>query len=295
MSILIDAGSRVLVQGITGFQGTMDSSYCLAYGTRIVCGVTPGRGGEEVHGIPVFNTVASALAAHPADVSVLYVPGAGLNDAAAEALEGGIRVLVATAENVPRHDAAALVAAARAAGARLIGPNSNGAISPGACKLAGIGGDRAGEIYAPGRVGVVSRSGGMSAEISWTLKRAGLGVSTCISMGGDAITGLRMVEYLRLFEEDPTTDAMIVFGEPGSSNEQEVAAALVRGEIRKPLVAMIAGRFQERYPKGMSFGHVSAMITEPGDSASEKQRILAEAGARVVRSLDEIPKALAAR
>ena len=193
------------------------------------------------------------------------------------------------AENVPRHDAAAAVAAARAAEARIVGFNTNGVISPGRSKLGGIGGDRAGEIYAPGRIGVCSRSGGMSAEICWMLSRAGLGASTCVSMGGDPIVGMRMVEVLEMFEADAETDACIIFGEPGGTHELEVAEALRAGRLKKPVVALIAGQFQENYPAGASFGHFAAVIRGENDSASAKRRLLAAAGARVASSLEEIP------
>jgi len=292
MSILIDAQSRVLVQGATGAQARFDIRYCLEYGTRIVAGVTPGRGGETVEGVPVFNTVAAAVAATGANASAVYVPARGVKDAVMEAVEGGIRVLACFAENVPRHDAAAAVAAVRNAGAHMAGFNTNGLISPGRCKLGGIGGDRAGQIYAPGRIGVCSRSGGMSAEICWTLSRAGLGASTCISMGGDPIVGMRMVEVLRLFEADGETGACVIFGEPGGTHELEVAEALRAGEIRKPVVALIAGEFQERYPAGVSFGHFAAVIKGENDSASAKRRILSGAGARVAASLEAIPQLL---
>lgn len=292
MSILIDADTRVLVQGATGAQARFDIRYCLDYGTRIVAGVTPGRGGEMVEGVPVFNTVAAAVRATGANASAVYVPARGVKDAVMEAVEGGIRVLACFAENVPRHDAAAAVAAARAAGACMAGFNTNGMISPGRCKLGGIGGDRAAELYAPGRIGVCSRSGGMSAEISWTLSRAGMGASSCISMGGDPIVGMRMVEVLKLFEADPETDACVIFGEPGGTHELEVAEALRAGEIRKPVVALIAGQFQERYPAGVSFGHFAAVIKGENDSASAKRKILAAAGARVAASLEEIPQLL---
>jgi len=292
MSILIGTATRVLVQGATGAQARFDIRYCLDYGTRIVAGVTPGRGGEMVEGVPVFNTVASALAATGADASAVYVPARGVKDAVMEAVEAGIRVLACFAENVPRHDAAAAVAAARSAGAHMAGFNTNGVISPGRCKLGGIGGDRAAQIYAPGRIGVCSRSGGMSAEICWMLSRAGMGASTCVSMGGDPIVGMRMVEVLKLFEADPETDACVIFGEPGGTHEIEVAAALRSGELRKPVVALIAGQFQERYPAGVSFGHFAAVIKGENDSASAKRRILAAAGARVATSLEEIPQLL---
>ena len=288
MSILVNSRTRVLVQGITGFQGRMDTEFSLAYGTKIVCGVTPGRAGEVVHGVPTFNTVRSALASHPANASILYVPAPALRDAALEAMEAGISLLVATTENVPRHDAAFIVGEARKRGVRIVGFNTNGIITPGECKLAGIGGDKPEQIYSPGRIGVCSRSGGMSAEISWTLKKAGLGVSTCVSMGGDPITGLMMADYLRLFEADPETDAMVIFGEPGSAHEQGVAKAIDDGEIRKPVFALIAGAFQENYARGVSFGHVAAMIADEADTATAKRQMLAKAGVTVVNGLDEL-------
>jgi succinyl-CoA synthetase alpha subunit len=292
MSILIDGATRVIVQGITGAQGRFDVRYSLRYGTRIVGGVTPGRGGEDVEGVPVFDTVREAVERVGADAAAIYVPARAVKDAVVEAVEAGIGVLLATTENVPRHDASIAVAAAREAGALLVGFNSNGLISPGKSKLGGIGGDRPDEIYRPGRIGVCSRSGGMSAEICATLAAAGLGVSTCVSLGGDPIVGMRMAECLRLFEEDPETEACVLFGEPGSEHEQGVALALKRGELKKPVVALIAGRFQEAYPAGVSFGHVAAMIRTKGDSASAKEALLREAGASVAQTLEEIPSLL---
>lgn len=292
MSILIDKETRVVVQGATGGQARFDIRYCLDYGTRIVAGVTPGRGGESVEGVPVFNTVAAAVAATGANASAVYVPARGVKDAVFEAVDAGIRVLACFAENVPRHDAAAAVAAVRGAGARMAGFNTNGLISPGRCKLGGIGGDRANQIYAPGRIGVCSRSGGMSAEICAALSRAGLGASTCVSMGGDPIVGMRMAEVLALFEADPETEACVIFGEPGGSHEIEVADAIKAGKLKKPVVALIAGQFQENYPAGVSFGHFAAVIQGENDSASAKRKLLADAGARVAASLEGIPELL---
>jgi succinyl-CoA synthetase alpha subunit len=289
MSILVDGNTRVVVQGITGTQGRFDTRYCLDYGTKVVAGVTPGRGGTTIEGVPVFDTMSEAVAATGADASVIYVPARGVKEAVLEAVEAGVKVILATAENVPRHDAAYAVAVARAAGVYLIGFNTNGVISPGKCKLGGIGGDRAGEVYVPGRIGVCSRSGGMSAELSLTLLQAGIGTSTCVSLGGDPITGMRMAECLALFEADDETDACVIFGEPGTDHEGTVASALKRGDITKPVVALIAGRFQELYPKGVSFGHVAAMINRDDESASAKRTMLAEAGARVANGLDDIP------
>lgn len=295
MSILIDARTRVLVQGITGSQGRYDTELALAYGVKIVAGVTPGRGGEAVLGVPVFDTVARAVAATGADAAVLYVPRDGIRDAVIEAAEGGIKVMLATTENVPRHDAVLAVAAARQAGAWLVGFNSNGVISPGKCKLGGIGGDEPDGLYPPGRIGIVSRSGGMSAEIARAMKTAGRGVSTAVSMGGDRTTGRSMREYLDLFEADPETDAMVIYGEPGTQAEAEVAAALRAGAFKKPVVALIAGRFQESYPRGISFGHTAAVIDDDSDSATAKRHLLAAAGAEVVAALEEIGGALQRR
>ena len=292
MSILIGSDSRVVVQGATGAQARFDIRYCLEYGTRIVAGVTPGRGGDSVEGVPVFNTVAAAVAATGANASAVYVPARAVKDAVFEAVDAGIRVMACFAENVPRHDAAAAVAAARNAGARMAGFNTNGLISPGRCKLGGIGGDRAREIYAPGRIGVCSRSGGMSAEICAALSHAGLGASTCVSMGGDPIVGMRMVELLELFEADPETDACVIFGEPGGAHEIEVANGIKEGKVKKRVVALIAGQFQENYPAGVSFGHFAAVIKGENDSASAKRKLLAAAGARVAASLEEIPELL---
>lgn len=294
MSILIDAGTRVLVQAITGAQARTDTKHCLDYGTRIVGGVTPGRGGEEVHGVPVFDTVRQAMDQVGADASVIYAPPSRARAAALEALAAGVKLLVVIAEYVPRHDVFDMVAAARRAGARLVGCNTNGLISPGRCKLGGIGGAAPGDVYEPGRIGVCSRSGGMSAELALALRAGGFGVSSCVSMGGDAVTGLRMADYAQLYEQDAGTDAIVLFGEPGTRNEQGVAELVRSGRVRKPVVALVAGEFQERYPSGMSFGHAAAMVTDPDSSASAKRRLLQAAGVHVARTLEEIPLLLRA-
>ena len=292
MSIIIDHTTRVVVQGLTGSQGRFDTKHCIDYGTKIVAGVTPGRGGEDVGGIPVYNTVEAAVRDSGATASVIYVPASGIKNAVLEAVDAGIKVIVALTENVPRHDAALSVAATKAAGAWLIGFNTNGIISPNKSKLGGIGGDRAEKLYKPGRIGICSRSGGMSAELSTALSAGGYGVSSCISMGGDPITGNGMVEYARAFEQDQETDAMLFYGEPGSNNEQDLAAALRNGEFSKPIIALVAGVFQEKYPRGLSFGHVAAMIRSPEDSASAKQKILSDSGAMIAQRLGQIPQLL---
>jgi len=289
MSILIDESTRVIVQGITGATARADTERCLRSGTKVVAGVSPGRGGEEVHGVPVYDTVSAALTEHPATATAIYVPPQAARDAVTEALDGGLKLLLVTAEYVPIHDVLIMTAAARAAGALLVGCNTNGIISAGKSRIGGIGGINPDELYPRGTVGICSRSGGMSAEIALALTAGGLGVSTCVSMGGDSVTGLRMVEYALMFEADPETRALVVFGEPGTSNEQELATAVATGKIKKPVVALIAGSFQENYPSGISFGHAAAMISKPGESASAKRALLAEAGVHVCGVLEKIP------
>lgn len=292
MSILIDESTRTIVQGITGAQARFDAEWCLQYGTQIVAGVTPGRAGEMVHGIPVFDTVARAVAGRQVNASVVYVPGAMVKPAVLEAIEAGIGLILVTAEYVPLHDVVHITAAARHANVHLIGCNTNGVISPGKSKLGGVGGIHPEQIFLPGRIGICSRSGGMTAEIALALKSAGYGISTSVAMGGDAVTGMRMADYLRLFENDNGTDAIVLFGEPGTDNEQEVVNLLLAGEITKPVIALIAGEFQEHYPQGMSFGHAAAMITDKTTSATAKRAQLRQAGAHIALSLEEIPDIL---
>lgn len=292
MSILVDERTRILVQGMTGSVGRVDTRLCLDYGSRIVAGVTPGRGGESVSGVPVFDTVAEAVQRTGATAAVQYVPARHAADAVVEAAASGLSPIVAIAENLPRHDAWQAAVTARDAGSVLIGFNTNGIISPGRTKLGGIGGPRPDDLFRPGTVGVCSRSGGMSAEIARSLARAGGGVSTCVSMGGESITGRTMAEYARWFEADDATSSIVVFGEPGSENEALLAAAMERGEVTKPVVAMIVGRFQDAYPAGSSFGHLSAMVRLETDRAVVKRDMLAAAGALIAERVEDIPDLL---
>jgi succinyl-CoA synthetase alpha subunit len=292
MSILIDKSTRVLIQGITGSQARVDTERSLKYGTRIVAGVTPGRDGESVCGVPVYDTVKRALRAHTIDTAVVYVPPAAVRNAVLESIDAGVPQILVTAEFVPVNDVLYIVAAARDTGTKLIGCNTNGVISPGRSRIGGIGGVDPTEIYVPGRIGVISRSGGMCAEIGLTLKEAGLGISTCVAMGGDQVTGLIMADYLKMFEEDNDTDAMMIFGEPGTENEKGVVQLLESGQVTKPIVALISGSFQERHPAGISFGHAAAIIGTEDDSATAKRRALEKAGAMVVQTLEELPLAL---
>jgi succinyl-CoA synthetase alpha subunit len=289
MSILLDASTRILVQGLTSAQAGIDAARGMRYGAKVVAGVTPGRGGEAVHGLPVYDTVAEAAAAHPVDATIVYAPPMAVRDAVLEAIEQAVALIVVTAEGVPLHDAATIVAAARAANLRLVGCNTNGIISPGRSRIGGIGGEDPADLYVPGRIGICSRSGGMSAELALVLKSAGLGVSTCVSMGGDRFTGLDMADYAALFEQDADTDAIVVFGEPGTRNERALAAALHDGRVKKPVIALIAGMFQEAYSRGRTFGHAAALVRGPDDAASAKIALLRDAGAHIVHTLDEIP------
>ena len=289
MSILVDDRTRILVQGITGSVGRVDTGFCLEYGSRIVAGVTPGRGGQSVSGVPVFDTVAEAVDRTGANAAVQYVPARHAADAVIEAASSGLTPIVALAENLPRHDAWRAALAARDAGSVLIGFNTNGIISPGKTKLGGIGGPRPQDLFQEGTVGVCSRSGGMSAEIALALARAGRGISTCVSMGGEAITGRTMDEYARWFEADDATDAIVVFGEPGSEHEIRLAAAMQRGEVSKPLVALIVGEFQDAHPPGSSFGHLSAMVRTDTDRSVVKRDMLAAAGALIAERVEDIP------
>lgn len=295
MSILIDRATRIMVQGITGGQAQADTERALRYGARIVAGVTPGRGGESVHGVPVFDSVAEARRACAIDASIVYTPPLAVRDAVLEAVDARVPLIVVTAEGVPLHDIARIVAEARHAGVTLVGCNTNGIISPGESRIGGIGGVDPGEIYVQGAIGICSRSGGMSAEIALTLKDAGFGVSTCVSMGGDQITGVSMTDVAMMFEGDAQTDAIVVFGEPGTTNEQDLAGAISAGRITKPVIALIAGAFQERYPAGQSFGHAAALVRNATDTASAKKALLRDAGASVADTLADIPRCLVER
>jgi succinyl-CoA synthetase alpha subunit len=296
VSVLIGSETRLLVQGITGREAAGFTRECLDYGTRVVCGVTPGKGGEEVYGVPVFDTVEEACAAAAPAAALLSIPPLGVLDAGLEAIDAGIPLLVIITERVPRRDVAALLAAARAAGTTVIGPNSLGLIAPGACKLGSIGGPAADvrRAYAPGRVGVVSRSGGMTTEIASMLTSAGIGQSACISVGGDALVGTTLADAYRLFAEDPDTDAVVTFSEPGGAQEHELADFLeASGGPPKPLFCFVAGRFVDDMP-GTRFGHAGTMVEAGGSTARAKIERLRAAGAHVLDRLDDLPAAVAA-
>jgi succinyl-CoA synthetase alpha subunit len=294
MSILLDAETTFIVQGITGREAVNLTRECLDYGAgaRIVGGVTPGRKGRDVHGVPVFDTVQQAVEHHggPIKGSVVTVPPAFTKDAVFEATENGIELVVIVTERIPRRDVAEMVELGSMRGTRIIGPNCLGVIVPDVIKMGGIGGPArdAAKSYRPGPVGVMSRSGGMTTEISSTLTAAGLGQSTAVSIGGDAIIGSTYAELLPLFEQDPQTEAIVIYTEPGGRMEAALAAYVVERESRLPIVAFMAGRFMDEMP-GMSFGHAGTIVEGKEDSATEKIARLDAAGITVAEEIAEIP------
>src|SRR5436190_6833721 len=245
--MLIDENTTFIVQGITGREAVNLTRECLDYGSKVVGGVTPGRKGRDVHGVPVFDTVGQAVDHHggPIDGSVVTVPPAFTKDAVFEAIENGIGLIVVVTERIPRRDVAEMVELAGLRGARIIGPNCLGVIVPDVCKMGGIGGPAkdARKAYAGGPIGVMSRSGGMTTEISSTLTAAGLGVSTAVSIGGDAIIGSTYAELMPLFEADPATEAIVIYTEPGGRMEAELARWVTDNDSRLPIIAFMAGRF----------------------------------------------------
>ena len=290
MSILAQAGTRILVQGITGREAATFTLESLRYGARIVAGVTPGKGGQGVHGVPVYDTVAGAVAAHPCEVSLISVPAPAVLDAACEALAHGLRLLVVVTERIPRADVAVLLERARAVGARVIGPNSLGVISPEQTRVGMAGGDAASVrlAYRPGPVGVVSRSGGMMTEIANMLTQAGLGQSTCVSIGGDPLIGTTFADLLDLYEADSETDALVLFCEPGGTMEERLAARLRARPSRLPIVAFVAGRFADRI-QGIRFGHAGVLVEGHVGSPARKIELLRQAGVRVADRLEQVP------
>ncbi len=293
MSILIDESFSFIVQGITGREAVNLTRECLDYGSKIAGGVTPGRKGREVHGVPVFDTVAQVIehnGGRVPDGSVVTVPPAFTKDAVFEAIENGIRLIVIVTERIPRADVAQMVERADELGARIIGPNCLGIIVPDVIKMGGIGGPakNAAQAYTPGPIGVISRSGGMTTEMSSTLSAAGLGQSTAVSIGGDPIIGSTYAELMPLFEADPETEGIVIYTEPGGRMEAELAAWVIETNCRMPIVAFMAGRFMDEMP-GMSFGHAGTIVEGKEDTAVEKIARLGEAGITVAEEISEIP------
>ena len=277
MSILVDSNTKVVVQGITGREGTFHSRQMIEYGTKVVGGVTPGKGGQAFDGVPIFNTVSAAVASTGADASVIFVPEAFAADAIMEAADAGLDLVVCITEGIPTADMVGAYSYVRARSARLIGPNCPGIISPGKCKI----GIMPGFIHKPGRVGVISRSGTLTYEVVDQLSARDIGQSTCIGIGGDPIIGTRFVDALRLFEEDMDTEAVVIIGEIGGTAEEE-AAEYIKGDFNKPVVGFIAGRTA---PPGRRMGHAGAIVAGDGDTAAKKMEDMANAGICVCENL----------
>jgi succinyl-CoA synthetase alpha subunit len=291
MSILISQDTRFIVQGITGREAVNLTRENLDYGARIVGGVTPGRAGRDVYGVPVFDCVRDVIRKEGrVDGSVVCVPPAFAKDAVFEAVENGIALVVVVTENIPRREVAQCVELARLRGARLIGPNCLGLISPGEAKMGGIGGPAANtrQAYRKGHVGIMSRSGGMTTEIASTLSAAGLGQSTAVSIGGDAIIGTSYAELMPLFEADPETHAIAIYSEPGGRMEAELAEWVREQRSRLPIVAFMAGRFMDEM-KGMRFGHAGTIVEGREDTTAEKIARMQAAGISVAERIEEIP------
>ena len=285
MSILINKDTRVICQGFTGSQGTMHSEQAIAYGTRMVGGVTPGKGGQSHLSLPVFNTVRDAVEATGADASVIYVPAPFCKDSILEAANSGVKLIVCITEGIPTLDMLVCKVKCDELGVRLIGPNCPGVITPGECKI----GIMPGHIHRPGKVGIVSRSGTLTYEAVKQTTDAGFGQSTCVGIGGDPIPGSSFIDILALFEADPQTEAIVMIGEIGGTAEEE-AAAYIKANVRKPVVSYIAG---VTAPAGKRMGHAGAIIAGGKGTAVEKFAALEDAGVKTVRSLAEIGAGLA--
>jgi succinyl-CoA synthetase alpha subunit len=276
MSIIVDDKTRVVVQGITGNEGMFHTRQMVEYGTKVVAGMTPGKGGQKIDGIPVFNTVAGAVKNTGANASAIFVPPAFAGDAILEAAEAGISVIVCLTEGIPTLDMVMVREYLYGKASKLIGPNTPGIISPGKCKI----GVMAGYIHKPGTIGIISRSGTLTYEVVDQLTKKGIGQSTCIGIGGDQIIGLNFVDLLEMFEKDPGTEAVIMIGEIGGTAEEE-AAQFVEKKMSKPVLAFIAGLTA---PPGRRMGHAGAIISGGKGTAKEKMEALAKAGVKVVRN-----------
>jgi succinyl-CoA synthetase alpha subunit len=290
MSILVDEKSRVLVQGITGREGMVRTRLMKDYGTSVVAGVTPGRGGEEVYGIPVYDTVREAWERiGPIDISVIFVPAALVKNAALEAIDAGVNLLVIVPDRVPIYDVLEISLLAREKNVRFVGPNTLGLVSPGKAVLGMIGGraERAREWFRPGNVGVSSRSGGMTSAISYYLTKAGFGQSTIVHVGGDAVVGLSHPEVMELFEKDAQTEMVAMFGEIGTTQEERVADLIESKKFNKPLIAFIGGKAAK---SGTRFSHAGAIVEGTKGSYDSKVKRLKEVGAHVVDSVSDIPR-----
>ncbi len=284
MSILVNKNTKVIVQGITGSAGLFHATQCREYGTKVVGGVTPGKGGTEVEGFPVFDTVAAAVKKTGANASLIFVPAPFAMDSMVEAIDAGIDLVICITEGVPTQDMIKVKEYMKGKKARLVGPNCPGVMTPGEAKV----GIMPGYIHTPGRIGIISRSGTLTYEAVWQLSNLGIGQSTCVGIGGDPIIGSTFIDVLKLFEKDKDTDAVVMIGEIGGSAEEE-AAEFIKSHMSKPVVAFIAGATA---PKGKRMGHAGAIISGSSGSAKDKVAALERAGVRVCPSPAEMGETL---
>ena len=296
MSILIGTDTTVVIQGITGREAVNLTREGLDYGTQIVGGVTPGRAGRDVYGVPVYDCVTDVTSRQRVDASIVTVPARFTRDAVFEAIEAGIKLVVVVTERIPRGEVAQMVELARLRGARIIGPNCLGVLSPDEAKLGGLGGPAVNvrRAFTKGPIGVMSRSGGMTTEICNTLTAAGLGQSTAVSIGGDAIIGSTYAELMPLFEADPATRAIAIYSEPGGRMEAELADWVREHRSRLPIVAFMAGRFMDEMP-GMRFGHAGTIVEGKADTTADKIERMRAADIAVAERIEEIPRLLRER
>ena len=290
MGILIDSQTAVLVQGMTGQEGQKAASAMMDYGTRVVGGVRPGKGGETVLDRPIFNTVAEAVAVHPEiTTTTIYVPPFAAKDAIMEAISAGIPTINTIVERIPIKDTAYCLAAAKERGIRIIGPSSLGYIVPGVGRVGVVGGPKslADEVFTPGDIGVISRSGGMTNELSWQIRKAGLGQSAAVHVGGDLLMGTTYKDLLTLFEADADTKAVAIFGEHGGSYEFDIVDLIQQGGFTKPLAIYIGGKFAQTMPEGMTIGHAGAIVGK-GQSAAEKEAALTATGVHIAERYEDL-------
>jgi succinyl-CoA synthetase alpha subunit len=289
VAILADEHTRVIVQGITGREATSFTKDMIDYGTQVVAGITPGKGGQRVHGIPVYDTVRQALRDHPAEATVISVPPALVKEAVIEAIECGITLAVVVSERVPRKDTIEFLEVARSCNARVIGPNTLGLISPGKVRLGMAGGPAADvrKAYTPGPVGIASRSGGMTTEIANLLTTRGIGQSTCIGIGGDPVVGSNFLDLIPLFALDPDTKVVVLFSEPGGVVEEKLSELVMAAPIKVPIIGFIAGRFVDDMP-GVRFGHAATIVEGTRGSTKSKIEMFRKAGIHVAESFSDI-------
>ena len=285
MGIIVNKNTRAIVQGITGTQGSFHTEFMLEYGTKIVAGTTPGKGGTQIHDIPVYDTVEESIEKHSPNASIIFVPAPFAADAALEALENGIKTIVIITEHIPIKDAVNVMAYAKKVNATIIGPNTPGIITPEESKM----GIMPAHIFKPGNIGIVSRSGTLTYEIAASLTRKNLGQSTCLGLGGDPITGLNFIDALRKFEKDPQTKAVVLIGEIGGNLEELAAEYISREKYSKPIVAFIAGRSA---PPGKRMGHAGAIITGKAGTAESKIEKFKNAGVKVAEKPNDVPRLL---